>query len=200
MEVNLRIVGLVLAGGQSERMGRDKAQLTLANQSLLSRSVKLLQNVGLTDVFVSGNYPDFNCITDVTPYLGPVSGLAASVKQLAAGYDALLVIPVDMPLLSVQACIQLIEQFNCQESPKTGLYHQQSIFPLLLPITEQLTDYLEKVMLSKQRRERSIFRLLESLEVQETQLQGIDLHCFDNTNTPSEWQQCQSRFQANNKE
>ena len=46
------ICGLVLTGGASRRMGRDKAALTLAGESLLERTVRLL-SLSLGEVYGS---------------------------------------------------------------------------------------------------------------------------------------------------
>ena len=44
----------VLAGGKSSRMGQDKARLVLGGQSLLDRSVALLQSAGAELVLIGG--------------------------------------------------------------------------------------------------------------------------------------------------
>ena len=44
--------GLVLAGGTSRRMGRDKAAIVIDGQTLLQRAVSLLSH-HVSDVFVS---------------------------------------------------------------------------------------------------------------------------------------------------
>src|ERR1035438_9547728 len=54
---------VILAGGKSSRMGRDKAWLEVGRQTLLARQIQLAQAAGATEIFVSGRfgvaYPTF---------------------------------------------------------------------------------------------------------------------------------------------
>ena len=97
----MKIAGIILAGGLSTRMAQDKATLLLGKKTLLARNVSLLSALNLNDVFVSGDYQGFQCIQDLHTSLGPIGGLHACVEMLFNDFDALFVIPVDMPLLSV---------------------------------------------------------------------------------------------------
>lgn len=196
MDNNLRIAGVVLAGGQSTRMGTDKAQLTLDDQSLLNRAVTLLHESGIQDVFVSGDYPTFNCILDDTEHLGPISGLQAASNKLSLSYDAIFVIPVDMPLLPAHACSQLLELFiNHVGTHQTGVYHQPSMFPMILGLNQQLTTYLKQALSVENRKQRSVYRLLQTLNIKPVQISDVEAFFFDNTNTPSEWERCKETFQ-----
>ncbi|MAG76860.1 MAG: molybdopterin biosynthesis protein, partial [Colwelliaceae bacterium] len=48
-------IGIVLAGGQSTRMGQDKSQLeTLNSQNMLDFSQSLLKSIGINHVVISG--------------------------------------------------------------------------------------------------------------------------------------------------
>ena len=52
-EIASRIAGLVLAGGRSSRMGRDKATLRVEGETLIQRQVRLLVRIGIREVFLS---------------------------------------------------------------------------------------------------------------------------------------------------
>jgi molybdopterin-guanine dinucleotide biosynthesis protein A len=100
--------GLVLAGGQSVRMGADKAAVEFAGAALLDRAVAALTGV-VTEVYVSarvvqsseGSRGAYPLIVDQHENIGPAAGiLAAHVSDPAAAW---LVIACDMPLLDKES-------------------------------------------------------------------------------------------------
>lgn len=189
----LKVVGIVLAGGLSSRMGQDKAQLLLAEQTLLTRNVSLLSALNLTDVFVSGLYEGFRCIEDINPTLGPIGGLEACVDVLHNDHDALFIIPVDMPLLGVDECRYLLQAFK--QFPQ-GVYYEQATFPMIIPLTTQLKEYLTEAIASPHNRQRSLYRLLKTLKLQPINYQTEHSYRFQNSNTPEEWADCLETFHA----
>ncbi len=189
----MKVAGIVLAGGLSSRMGEDKAQLKLENQTLLSRNVSLLSSLPLSKVFVSGLYDGFQCIEDINPTLGPLGGIHACVETLIKEYDALLIIPVDMPLLDVSACMNLLQQY---ENYPQGLFYEQAIFPILLPLTEQLHNYLSEALASPHNKQRSLYRLLKTLKLQAIQYHASVHFSFQNSNTPKQWSDCLETYFA----
>jgi molybdopterin-guanine dinucleotide biosynthesis protein A len=96
--------GVVLAGGRSQRMGRDKAFLTVDGQSLIRRQAGLLQTVGCTDLIISGRpdvdygVPATRTVFDHPSGAGPLAGLIAALE--AAQHDWLLVLAVDLPRIT----------------------------------------------------------------------------------------------------
>lgn len=188
----MKIVGVVLAGGLSSRMGEDKALLQVSHCSLLSRAVSLLHNAGLSDCFVSGEYVGFECIKDKQPLLGPIAGLSACAQSLHEKYDAMFVIPVDMPLLAVEDCHYLLNQVNAER----GVYYSHATFPMILPLNATLLDYLNEAMLSTDNKQRSIHRLLTKLNYQSIMMQDANAFRFENTNTPVQWAHCLSMLQS----
>ena len=96
---------VILAGGQSRRMGRDKAWLSLAGQSLLARQLELVRQLAPAEVFISGradtNYCALGCrvLTDRFPDAGPLAGVERALEATAA--PLLLVLAVDLPDLTV---------------------------------------------------------------------------------------------------
>ena len=113
------IWGLVLAGGRSTRMGRDKATLVVGGngERLVDRVVAAatgaLRAAGerAPRVLVSGAVEGHECVLDATAGLGPVAGIAAAL-DLALGGRArpthLLALPVDLPNVTAGALAPLM--------------------------------------------------------------------------------------------
>lgn len=106
--------GLILAGGRSSRMGRDKAGLVLPDgRTLLQRQAEVLRSAGATSLFASvrpettslpaGMVPVF----DARPDAGPLAGIAAGLRAAPAGL--VLVLAVDMPQVGERHLRQLVE-------------------------------------------------------------------------------------------
>lgn len=91
--------GVVLAGGRSSRMGRDKAMLPWHGRTLLDHMRVRLREAGATRVVISGAYPDPDAIPDPIGDGGPAAAFAQLAPKLADG--VWLLVPVDMPLLDV---------------------------------------------------------------------------------------------------
>ena len=189
----MKITGIVLAGGLSSRMGKDKAQLLLAEQTLLTRNVTLLSRLGLTDTFVSGQYPDFQCIQDINHQSGPIGGLHACVEYLYQKAGALFIVPVDMPLLTEIECQNLLQQFI--KYPQ-GVFYEHATFPMILPVTSELKEYLSEALASPHNRHRSLYRLLKTLKLQPISYQTESYFRFQNSNTPEEWDKCLATYHA----
>lgn len=105
----MSLVGLILAGGASSRMGRDKAALVLDGVSLLDRARALLREAGAKTVAVSGRPDAEGAIPDRTALAGPHLAAWDALLILAeAGHRLALVVPVDMPLMTAAALDPLI--------------------------------------------------------------------------------------------
>ena len=92
--------GLVLAGGKSTRLGRDKTRLVFSGSPLLERAVGLLRRVA-DDVRVSGTDPsDVGCdapwLADDEPGLGPLGGILTALRRLDG---PVLALACDLPLM-----------------------------------------------------------------------------------------------------
>jgi len=109
---------VILAGGQSSRMGRDKAWIEVDGQLLLARQVKLLRDLGAGEVFISGragvDYAAFGgrVLMDRHPGAGPLAGIEAALE--VSVLPQLLVLAVDMPHMSADVLRQLVGQ--CTET------------------------------------------------------------------------------------
>ena len=93
MAMTVPVNGFILAGGQSTRMGRDKALLDWHGIPLLNHMVNLLQQA--TDaVRVVGR----DRFPDRLPSRGPLSGIATALTISSTEIN--LIVAVDLPLLT----------------------------------------------------------------------------------------------------
>ncbi len=105
--------GLILAGGRSVRMGRDKARLVLPDgRTLWQRQTDILREAGITNVLVSVAFgsdfklPGVTLVADLRPDAGPLAGIAAGLRAAAEGL--VLVLAVDMPEIQAEHLQQLL--------------------------------------------------------------------------------------------
>lgn len=95
-----RVAGFVLAGGESRRMGRDKALIEFAGEPLVVRALKILREAGL-DARIAGGRGDLEqfapVVADAEPGRGPLGGICAALA--ASGEQRAVFMPVDLPLL-----------------------------------------------------------------------------------------------------
>lgn len=90
--------GFVLAGGQSSRMGSDKALIEFNGQPLVVHALNILRNAGLASM-IAGARPD---LSEYAPLvddagLGPLGGICAALASTNTEFAVFL--SVDMPLL-----------------------------------------------------------------------------------------------------
>jgi len=101
--------GVVLAGGASSRMGRDKALIEVEGRTMLERGIDLLRP-HVREVLVIGDPAKYatthgTVIPDLEPGLGPLGGLVTGLKR--ARYVRLLVIACDLPNLNDRLMVRL---------------------------------------------------------------------------------------------
>jgi molybdopterin-guanine dinucleotide biosynthesis protein A len=105
--------GLILAGGLSSRMGRDKALLALRDgRTLLQRQADVLREAGVTNLLLSirpgaeQTLVGATIVADAVAGAGPLAGIAAGLR--AAHTGLVLALAVDMPQLDHEHLRQLL--------------------------------------------------------------------------------------------
>ena len=130
---------IVLAGGKSHRMGRDKADLPYGESTFLEHQIAKGRALGIENVLVSG-YRGERCsakvVEDVHIERGPLGGLAATLPQIEN--ERCLVLSVDMPQLPLSvlrkliahsmgsACAATILRHGTKFEPLVGVYHRNA--------------------------------------------------------------------------
>ncbi len=177
----MKIAGIVLAGGQSKRMGQDKSMLKIQNKTLLQHTSDILSKSGIEDIYTSGGEDG---IQDKHPDKGPVGGILSSLLALNE-HTHLLFLPVDMPLIT-QLIIQ--ELMNIR---KNDLQHfENNNFPLIIKNNRSTREALEDQIKNNK---LSIHELLQAVNTKILILNHKQ-ELFMNTNTPQQWEMATRRL------
>jgi len=100
----MNISAVLLAGGESRRMGRDKATLLLHGRPFWQIQLDLLRKLQPEEIFLSARTdPEWRpsgvqFVPDRPPSRGPLSGLAATLTRIRT--DHLLALAIDMPFVT----------------------------------------------------------------------------------------------------
>jgi molybdopterin-guanine dinucleotide biosynthesis protein A len=106
-----RLSGILLVGGSSSRFGSPKAHAEFKGETLAERAWRLLGEACAERIAVGhGEGLPFPALQDERT--GPVAAIAVGLR--AAAHDLAVVIPVDMPLLTVDALRVLAQA--CREA------------------------------------------------------------------------------------
>jgi molybdenum cofactor guanylyltransferase len=184
------ITAVLLAGGESTRMGRDKATLEWRGAPLWAQQLEKLR--GLTsNIFVSARFAvpwrpaDVNLVIDESPSRGPLSGLTASLEMMET--DCLLALAVDMPFITVSQLKKLCDYarpelgavpvVNEKVEPLAAVYPKRaaSIFGEALNGTDHSVQHL-------------VQRLSESGLIRKIAIDAAAAHFYRSINYPDDLQ------------
>lgn len=175
-------IGVVLAGGQSTRMGRDKALLDWHGHPLLERQLDALRASGVDALQVSGDRPGYRGVADARPGLGPLGGLASIVAGVAGEAD-LLVIPVDMPLLGAA----LLRRLRTEQPQAHGLRCAGHVLPMRLRLDAESRALLDALLREGEPRRRSLRALQQAVDCAEIALADDETMQLADCNTEASW-------------
>ncbi|WP_456384304.1 molybdenum cofactor guanylyltransferase [Persephonella sp.] len=191
------ITAIILAGGQSKRMGRDKAFLTLGNKTFLRIIGEKLAGY-CSQIIVSGNRekelylsqledlnPEILFVKDLHPYAGPLNGIATCSQHVKHSY--VFVATCDTPLLEEKLVPFFVKRLNGYEA----------IIPEVSEKLQFLNTLYTKEALKKSRKMynngiRSLRRWVEALnflKLSENEIKAVDsgLYSYWSINTPEDY-------------
>ena len=185
----MSVIGILLAGGQSRRMGEDKATLLFNRVSMLERQRGLLEP--LCDLTLVSRNED-GCIKDTHVGMGPLAGIHSCLKTALndpVGFEVkqVLIIAVDMPLLTTQLLARLLQT---SKELKQNVHYADQPFPIVISEPTRALELLEKMLKDDQ---RMVGTFLDKLGVISTEV--ADDHQLLNANTPFQWKLAQKQWQ-----
>ena len=175
-----RIVIVILAGGLSSRMGRDKSRLKWKGQTLLGHMRSLAMETQLPVRVIR---------RDRVPRCGPLGGIyTAFLRWRAHGF---LFLPCDMPALTPKLLNAIIKSSDARmEAIFTETDHGPG-FPVFLPrgCQQQLETQINQ-------EEFSLQRLASALSAKSFPLRGNQRQQGTNVNTPEEWRRFLNKLKS----
>jgi molybdopterin-guanine dinucleotide biosynthesis protein A len=179
--IRMRKGAIILSGGRSSRMGRDKATLRFGSEFMLQRVVRLLSEaVRPEDTVVvaapNQSLPDLPATTrivrDADEYRGPLQGLATGLVEMGDRFDAVYATACDVPLLVpafVERMFQLLDEYDVAVPFDGQHYHSLAAVyrPQVLPQIQALLD-------ADRLRPAFLFELVRTREVPVDNLRGVD--------------------------
>ena len=191
--MNQSLVGFVLAGGKSSRMGSDKAFLELGGGTLLARALRVLREV-TPDVRIVGGRGKFGefgtVIEDIYCETGPLGAIHAGLRTSQAELN--LMLPVDLPLMRAEFLAWLCEKASQNKAVVTVPRAGGRLQPLCAVYRREFAKVAEAALQQGKNKIDPLFEEVESeiVEVPETFPPGM----FSNLNTPEEWEKARLRL------
>ncbi len=192
----MKIGAIILCGGKSSRMGRDKATLPFGPELMLQRVLRIAgEVVDPTAIIVVAapqqilpELPPTVIITrDERPARGPLEGLAAGLRSTPDGVEAVYVTSCDVPLLMAEFVREMFRRLRTHDIvvPFDGKHHH----PLASVYRPQVLPVVESLLASDRLRPVFLFDEVRTLKVPADSLRDVDptLASLMNLNCPEDY-------------
>jgi molybdopterin-guanine dinucleotide biosynthesis protein A len=198
MDSTDQIAGFILAGGESARMGRDKALLELGGEALIVRTARLVESAAgsATVIGDSAAYRalGLRTIGDDWPGAGPLGGMATALRASSAGWS--LVVACDLPYLTklwldytigrafASRADAVVPMGALGAEPLCAIYHERAegaIRAALALGTRKVTEALKNLS-------------VETIEPAEWKAFDSEGLLFKNMNAPEDYEEARARL------
>lgn len=128
----MNISAAILAGGKASRLnGLKKTNISIENQVIIERQIKVLSGVFEKIFLISNNHIDFiklPAFADDYENIGPIAGLHAALKNATTPY--VFIVSCDMPFLNANFIELLIKEVENNFVDAVVPKHNRGIEPL----------------------------------------------------------------------
>jgi molybdenum cofactor guanylyltransferase len=197
----MKLGGIILCGGKSSRMGRDKATLPFGNEVLLQRVVRIMMDVVSVRTLVIVAALDqvlpelpvgLTIVRDQRPERGPLEGLAAGLSAIASDVDAVYATSCDVPLLQPGFIRAVFDQLgDCEIAvPSDG----QFFHPLAAVYRPRVLSVVKSLLAGDRLRPAFLFEevLTAKIPVQKLREADPDLLSLINLNYPDDYEKAKT--------
>ena len=183
-----KLGAVILAGGKSRRMGKNKAFLTLDGKTFLAKISEEL--IGIDEIMLSIDdvekfaSEDIKLVEDMYPNLGPVGGIYSALRGCRSEY--LLVVSCDMPLFKKELWQYMITFVDSSYDAFALVTRDKRVQPLCSIYSVNAMHILEKQIRHGQ---YCLHAALDKMLVRYIPLQYSNFHddIVKNVNTPDEY-------------
>jgi len=174
---------VVLCGGSSRRMGRDKAWVELNGRSIAERVFSAVNDAGAAPAMSVGGDVDrlasvgFDAYSDLHPGEGPLGGVITGLR--ASPHALTFVCAVDLPWLSAEVVRSVVAAATAGRAPVSAALLDRSPQLLTAAYRAEALPILERAFSAG---ERALWRAAEPLEV--VGVTDLDSRALRDVDTP----------------
>lgn len=185
------MTGIVLAGGRSSRMGRDKSVLPWHNSNLVQTVIRKVGQV-CEDIVLVSNQPRnvshrVRVVGDIVPGMGPLGGIHAGLTH--AKHPLAFVTACDMPYIVPEA-ISFLSQQAGEEWDVVIPANGDQFEPMFAVYRKTCIPAIEAMLKDNRRQIIGFFSLIRLKKIDVSCLRQFDkeLTMFTNINTAEEYE------------
>lgn len=182
----IEAAAIILAGGKSTRMGRNKAFVRVKEHKMLEGAIRVLAGE-FPEIIISANddsFDDLNVKTvpDIFPGSGPLAGIHAGLR--ASSFHTNFLVACDMPFVDLRLALHMVKSADGYDVvvPRLGDYYQ----PLFAVYTKNCLTAVENRLKLGQNKVISFYPDVKTrfAGFEEIKLFGDPEKIFFNVNTP----------------
>ncbi|WP_438425864.1 molybdenum cofactor guanylyltransferase [Aquimarina macrocephali] len=151
------ITGIILAGGKSSRMGREKGLILLDGKPFIQHGIDALQPLVNTIIIVSSNsdYDVFEVdrVEDIIVESGPLAGLHSGLMHSKTEHN--LVISCDVPLITTEFLKKLL-YYKKEDYDIVQFEAEGKSTPLIALYKKRCADQCQELLANGERRLRKL--------------------------------------------
>jgi molybdenum cofactor guanylyltransferase len=202
-EMNSRaeIAGFILAGGESSRMGRDKALLELGGEPLIVRTARLVESV-VGPATVIGDASAFRAlglrtIADDWPGAGPLGGIATALRASSAPWS--LVVACDLPYLTKAWLEYAIARALKSQADVVVAMNTDGAEPLCALYNKRAEPGIRGALTDGNRKVKDALENLRVETIEPAEWKAFDSEglLFKNMNSPADYEEARVRLSGN---
>lgn len=188
----MTLTAIVLCGGRSTRMGRDKGELAFGGETIVQRIIRIAGTIA-DRVIVAGRRDQHAAsVHDAVEDQGPLAGIAAGLRSSTT--DLNLVIACDMPLINAAVLQRLVEEIGDHDACVAVVDGHASA--LCGVYRSRIAGDAEALLAAGERRVMRLLDRVQTKRVDAALFRDIDPHLesFLSVDTPDAYQAALARI------
>jgi molybdopterin-guanine dinucleotide biosynthesis protein A len=193
-----RIGGFILAGGESSRMGRDKALLELDGAPLIVRVARLVESVAGRPIVVGA--PErfsglgLEVVADDFPAAGPLGGIATALRTSRSQWN--LIVACDLPYLTKTWLEYLVARGQSSAGDAVLPMNERGAEPLCAMYQTRCEPVIRAALERGTRKvtDGLVGLRVENIEPEEWKAFDSESFLFKNMNSPADYEEAKTKL------
>jgi len=182
------VTGIILAGGASSRMGKDKGLCEFQGKALINYAIDVLTPICGKILISSNNVVEYQkfgyqVVIDEHKNIGPMGGIYSSLRKSSTKHN--LIISCDTPFLSTQLLEYILDNFNNYDIV-VPVHGNSFIEPLAAYYSTNIIPNLESSIKRNNYKLINFFNVVKHKSIKVDSMPGFSKELFRNFNTPGD--------------